>query len=126
MLELVLIGYLAFRNSVRARQKGLNSFLWASITVICFLFAFSIGLGFVAVNFLSDTVNFQHLSSPDLKIRTEAAQQLVDNFSRNPLHYMTVELFGIGGYLLIRYILDRKPNKKQPEVHWMDKLGENR
>jgi hypothetical protein len=36
----------------------------------------------------------------------------------------TIEIFGIGGYLLIRYILDKKPGKKEPEAHWMDKLGE--
>jgi hypothetical protein len=44
-------------------------------------------------------------------------------FLDHPLHMVTIELFGIGGYLLIRYLLERKPGKKEPEVHWMDKMG---
>jgi hypothetical protein len=34
----------------------------------------------------------------------------------NPLHSTTIIMFGIGGYLLVRYILERKPGKKQEEV----------
>ena len=43
--------------------------------------------------------------------------------SDQPQRGILVFLCGLGGYLLIRYILDRKPDKQQPEVHWMDKMG---
>lgn len=125
MLEIILLAYLSFRNGVRARQKGLNAVLWGGLTVLSFFFAFSLGFGIVIVNFLPEYVNLQQLSSPDLKVRVAAMQPLIEQFTANPLHYITVEMFGIGGYLLIRYILERKPNKKAPEVHWMDKLEEN-
>jgi hypothetical protein len=42
----------------------------------------------------------------------------------NPLRELTVFLFGLGGYLFVRYLIDRKPDKKEPEIHWMDKMGE--
>ena len=53
------------------------------------------------------------------------AQQLLQSFEAKPLHLITMEVFGIGGYLLVRYILDKKPDKKEPEMHWMDKMGSN-
>jgi hypothetical protein len=123
MFEIVLLGYLAFRNGVRARQKGLNTILWGGLTVLSFFMAFAVGLSIVMKNFMADAVNMQLIASPDPKIRAEASKHFIDAFGANPLNSITVYAFGIGGYLLIRYILDKRPNKKQPEVHWMDKLG---
>eukprot|EP01030_Chromulinospumella_sphaerica_P019949 gene19949-biopygen17680 len=65
------------------------------------------------------------ITSPDPKVRLEAQKQFQELYASNPLNMVTTLIFGIGGYLLIRYILEKKPNKKQPEIHWMDKLGEN-
>ena len=59
----------------------------------------------------------------DPKSRAAASQQLYDALAANPLHQLTIEFFAIGGYLLVRYILDKKEGKKKSEVHWMDKLG---
>ncbi len=126
MFEILLLVYLSFRNSARAKLKGLNGFLWAGITAVAFLFTFMIGSLIVVFNFCADSVNIEAFSSVDPKVRATASKQLMEALSNNPLHLFTIELFGIGGYLLIRYILERKPNKKQPEIHWMDKLGENR
>jgi hypothetical protein len=80
----------------------------------------------VVFNFCADKVNLDLLASTDPETRAMVTKQLADALNSNPLHSFTIELFGIGGYLLIRYILDRKPEKKQPEVHWTDRLGENR
>ena len=126
MFQIVLLGYLAFRNGVRARQKGLNVVLWGGLTVLSFFFAFAIGVGVVTTNFLGDAINLQRFSTLKGTERENAVKQFQDIFFANPLNLLTVFLFGIGGYLLIRYILEKKPNKKQPEIHWMDKLGENR
>lgn len=126
MFEIVLLGYLAFRNGVRARQKGLNTMLWGGLTVLSFFFAQAIGIMVVMMNFMSGAINMQLITSPDPKVRLEAQKQFQELYAANPLHAITALLFGIGGYLLIRYILEKKPNKKQPEIHWMDKLGENR
>ena len=46
------------------------------------------------------------------------------SMAEHPLQGVTILMFSFGGYLLIRYLIDRKPGKKQPEVHWMDRLGD--
>ena len=120
MFEIILLTYLSFRNSVRARIKGLNVWFWGVVSALC------VGCMVVVFNFLDDTVNINDLSSTDLEVRSKVTKQLVEALNANPLHVLTIELFGIGGYLLIRYILEKKPNKKEPEIHWMDRLGENR
>jgi hypothetical protein len=126
MFEIILLVYLAFRNSVRAKTKGLSGWFWASMTIISFLSTLFIGCLVVVFNFCADAVNLDQLSSTDIAVRTAASKQLVEVLNANPLHVITIELFGLGGYLLVRYILDKKPNKIQHEVHWTDRLGENR
>lgn len=123
MFEIVLLGYLSYRNSVKAKIKGQNPVLWAFITVGAYLVALITGGMFVIFNFCKDAVNLNAFSSLDPKARQMASDQLMQALSGNTLHLLTIELFGIGGYLLVRYILDRKPDKKEPEVHWMDKMG---
>ncbi len=123
MFEIILLSYLAYRNSVRAKLKGANGFVWGAITVVSFLITLTIGGVFVILNFCANSINIEQFSSTDAKVRMAASQQMMAMLNDNPLHLITIELFGIGGYMLIRYILDRKPNKKEPEVHWMDKMG---
>ena len=123
MFDLILIGYLAYRNGVRAKLKGQNGVLWGAVTVAAHVFFMVVGFFVVVLNFCQDAININQLSSLDTKARDAAAQQLIQSFAANPLHLITIELFGVGGYLLIRYILDRKPDKKEPEIHWMDKMG---
>lgn len=123
MFEIVLLGFLAYRNSLLAKVKGQNPVLWAFVTVAAFLVFMVIGGMFVIFTFCKDAINLNQISSFDPKQREAASQQLQQVLSANPLHMITIELFAIGGYLLIRYILDKKPDKKQPEVHWMDKMG---
>jgi len=124
MFEIILVSYLAYSNNVRAKLKGVNGILWGAITAGAFFAAFILG-GFVVIyNFCGDLVNIDAFSSPDVQVRTAAANQLMTVMNNNPLHLATIELFGIGGYLLVRYILEKKPGKKEPEVHWMDKMGQ--
>ncbi|MBL7692654.1 MAG: hypothetical protein JNM41_13770 [Flavipsychrobacter sp.] len=126
MFEIILLTYLSFRNSVRARIKGLNAWFWGGVTAVTFISALCVGCMVVVFNFLADTVNINDLSSTDLEVRSRVTKQLVEALNSNPLHVLTIELFGVGGYLLIRYVLEKKPNKKETEIHWMDRLGENR
>jgi hypothetical protein len=121
MFEIILLTYLAYSNSVRAKLKEANGFLWGFITVVAFLGGLIVGGFVVILNFCRDQVNLDQLSSSDVKIRMNATNQLRFALSDNPLHLITIEMFGIGGYLLVRYILDKKPGKKEPEVHIMDK-----
>jgi hypothetical protein len=125
MFEIILMGFLSYRNGVRAKLKGKNPLLWGFITLVAYLSCLMIGGLVVIFNFCGNQVNLSQLSSLDVKSREAASAQLIHVLSANPLHLVTIELFGIGGYLLVRYILERKPGKKEPEVHWMDKLENN-
>ncbi len=122
IFDLILLVYLAYKNSVRAKLKAQNATAWAFITAVAFLLTYFAGYIFVVVFFCRDVVKFDQLNGADYKTRQAVAQQLIQAFAANPLHLITVELFGLGGYLIIRYILDRMPDKKAPEVHWMDKM----
>ena len=124
MFELALIAYLSYRNGLRAKLKGKSAVSWGLATVGAYLVCMIIGLYIVIFAFCKDEINIDQISSLDRNVQKAAVQQVIDSFARNPIHLITVEFFGIGGYLLIRYLLDRTPNKKGPEVHWMDKMGE--
>ena len=121
-ISLILLIYLCYRNGVRAKVKGQHAILWGLATAAAYVFFMMIGLYFVVFNFCKDSINFEQMSLMDKKAQQAAAQQLIQIISANPLHIITIELFGIGGYLLVRYILDRKPDKQEPEMHWMDKM----
>ncbi len=125
MIQLLVLVYLAYRNSVLAKEKALNGLPWAFYTVIAYFLGLFLGVFVVIFAFCKDSINLNQLSATDPKTREAATAQMVDAFSANQLNMLTVILFGIGGYLLVRYILDRKPGKKEPEIHWMDKMGSN-
>ena len=108
-----------------AKRKGQNAIAWGAATVASYLLFMMVGLCVVLFNFCKGAINIDQMSSTDAKVREAAAQQLLQVFAANQLHLITVEAFGVGGYLLVRYILDRRPDKKEPETHWMDKMGSN-
>ena len=124
MFDLVIIGYLSYRNGIRAKGKDQNPLLWGLITFVAYIVTMMIGIMVVLLNFCKDVINLPQFSSLDNKAREAASQRLMQSFQAHPLHMVTIELFGVGGYLLVRYILDQKPDKKEPEVHWMDKMGQ--
>jgi len=126
IVYVVLIIFLSVRNSAKAKLKGQNPLLWGFMTLFASFVAFIIGEMVVVFAFCRDQFNIELFSSGDPKSRALATQQLADAINSNFLHSSTIELFGLGGYLLIRYVLDSKPDKKKPEVHWMDKMGEQK
>jgi predicted Co/Zn/Cd cation transporter (cation efflux family) len=106
---------------VRARLKGQNGLLWAIITGCAFLAAYFIGIIFIVMFALKNKININPDSSKQQY--QDAAKQLTQEFINNPLLLFTVYFFGIGGYLLIRFIIDHKHDKNAKEIHWMDKLN---
>ncbi len=124
VISLILLVFLAYSNSVRAKLKGKKPLLWAFITVGAYFAAFIFGGMLVIFNFCKDTINFSQFSSLDPKSKQAVQDQMQAALTANPLHVLTIYLAGFGGYLLVRYIIDRTPDKKKPEVHWMDKMGE--
>jgi di/tricarboxylate transporter len=123
LFGLLLMVYLGYKNSVRAKLKGQNPILWAVVTVVAYMATFVIGFGVVVVNFCKDAINMNQFAVMDQKAKEEAVQQLMIVLAANPLHFLTMEVFGLGGYMLVRYLLERRPDKKEPEIHWMDRMN---
>ena len=124
---LFLLFYLGYRNSVRAKQKGQNGILWAVITIVSYIITEAVGLFIVIMFFCRDVVDLNILTRTNSNFDAASKlfnQQVEKALMDNPLRELTVVLFGIGGFLFVRYLIDRKPDKKEPEVHWMDKMGE--
>jgi hypothetical protein len=116
MFEIILLTYLSYRNGLRAKVKGLNTIVWTGLTACAYLAALILGMFVVIAMFCRNDINLDQLSSLDYQKRMEMSRQLEHVIATNPLHSTTIILFGIGGYLLVRYILERKPGKKQEEV----------
>ena len=116
----ILLIFVIYRIIVRARLKGENPFKWAILTFLAFSGAVGVGVYFVIAFFAKNAITLSQLGGLDWKTQMTIEDKLIYS---DPLNALTVTMFGIGGYLLVRYFLDKKPNKKGPEVHWMDKLG---
>lgn len=97
MIDLFLAIYLAWRNSLRARIKGQNVALWVIITLLAY------GIG----EFLGTLLVFFFF------YRGPANPAAIQNYFMNlPRSTFVFVLFcGIGGYLLIRFILERMSGK---------------
>ena len=123
MLELFLLFYLGYRNSIKAKAKGLNGLAWAFATGFSFLLSYFLGVVIVLVFFLKNKINLETASGNAQY--NDIATQLTDEFKSNPVLLLTIYGFGFGGYLFVRYVLDQKPGKDSGNVHWMDKLNNN-
>ena len=112
--DIVLI-YLSSRNYYRAKRKGANGWIWAVITAVLSLVAMSMGM-LVVARMNSDKVNLSLIAAKDKKVAQAAMQALEAVVQGSVLNFVTIAFFGVGGYLLIRFILDRKPDLKEPEA----------
>lgn len=122
--NIFLVIYLTYKNILRARAKEENTVLYASLTVLLFFVFWIIGMGVVVAFFCRGVVDMQRLAI-DEKYKKEAADLLGQAFLANPLHPLTATLFALGGYLIVRYILDRKPEKKRKMDLWPDNESAN-
>lgn|SRR5690349_10889186 len=121
MFEIILLTYLSYRNGMRAKVKGLNTMVWTGLTACAYLAALMMGT-FVVISFFCRDISMEELSSLDYQKRMAVSKQLEQIIATNPLHSTTIMMFGIGGYLLIRYILERKPGKKEEELAQPDSV----
>ena len=127
IVGIFVLFFLAYRNSVRAKLKGQNGLLWGVVTAVSYLLSEIIGLYVVISLFCRDAVDMSILAKSKGNFDEASKQfnlQVSKALMENPLREITVFLFGLGGYLLVRYLIERKPDKKEPEIHWMDKMGE--
>ena len=113
---ILFIVFLAFRNATRARLKGKSAALYGFLTVMFYFLFYFIG-AVVVLLMCRNQINFALANDPNNRHLLE--QQVTDAVSNNMLRPLTVQLFGIGGYLLVRYIIDQIPPKSDASV-WPD------
>lgn len=100
MFEILLCIFLSYRNAQLAKLKGQNTVVWVILTVVSYLVAYTISA--VALVLLL-------YSGP------RTPEGLAEMLESKPLLMVTFMFFGIGGYMIIRYILERMPNVDQEE-----------
>jgi hypothetical protein len=121
---LLIMAVATWRNSVLAKQKEQNVFAWGVYTILaCFAGVF-LGMVVGALTYSRDVQDITKLNIADEKLMNALAQQLAQYMSNNLLAEVTLDVLAIGGGLLVRYLLERKPSKKEPEVHWMDRMDD--
>jgi len=115
VLVIFLIVYMAYRNGLIAKLKGKNQVLWVLLTLVAFWMFASLG-GFIVLQILIST---GQINATDYKAASETADKLNDLLTpfliSNPIHIITIMAFGMGGYLLVRYILEKMPNINIPK-----------
>jgi hypothetical protein len=103
LFELLLIGYLVYRNSTLARTKGRNIFLWGIGTFVAIFLAYTFGTMTLLLWFYRDAIPMLN----DINKSQQAAQHIAMQMRENVLQYFYIMFCGFGGYLLIRYLLER-------------------
>ncbi len=118
ILFIAMVGFLAYRNGQLAKFKEKSVGLYALLTVFLF-FAFEVVGGVLVVLFFCrGEINMALANDPANK--QLLMQQMTQAFIDNPLRPFTIEIFGFGGYLLVRYILESVPDKKKKLPFWPD------
>ena len=122
--HLALLIYLTFKNSTDAKLKDLNPYLYGVLTVVMFLIGEFIGFAVVILVFLRGEIDFVKAQA-DNNYREQAAQQIAQSFASNPLNYATMLLIAFGGYLIVRFMIERVPEKKKNLDLWPDQENAN-
>jgi quinol-cytochrome oxidoreductase complex cytochrome b subunit len=97
MLPLLLLILVIFTNARLASSKGLNPFLWTLISLVAFSLAYL---------FLGGIYLVMVYKGAYTKPAIEAWVQ------QNPLSVLFMLMLGVGGMLVVRYIIERNPGKR--------------
>jgi hypothetical protein len=95
MVEIPLCIYFGYKINQLARQKDQNGVMWVVLTVFCFFLAYMFGMLLMMSLFYKGGNDVESLVK----------------FFANPVRMLTLYLSGTGGYLMVRYILERRPDK---------------
>lgn len=122
--HIALLIYLTFKNSTEAKLKDLNPYLYGALTVIMFLFGEFIGFALVVLVFQRGEIDFAK-AQLDERYRDQAAAQIAQSLYTNPLNIASMLVIAFGGYLIVRYMIERVPEKKKNLDLWPDQENAN-
>lgn len=97
MLDTVLLFILIFSNSRLATKRGRNSLAWGIITLV----------GYLIIGGLAGAIYLLFGYKGD--INPLAVQEYVLKAQQDPIKHITIVMLGVGGGLLIRFILEKLP-----------------
>lgn len=106
----ILILYFCFINGKRALRKGYNRWAWSIYSLISFFITELLGATIVIYYFCRGIIDL-HRFGTDPTYSDTAIKILSQEFVNNPIRWVTIDLFGIGGFLFARYIIDKLPTK---------------
>lgn len=109
MFLLLLIGYLIYRNAQLANAKDKNMFLWGLLTFIAIFITEGIGMVIIMLGYYPE---FAAMQDPGKS--QQVARSISEAISNNMLQSSFIMFCGVGGYLLIRYILERSAGGGTP------------
>jgi hypothetical protein len=98
MLFLFLVGYLIYKNCLIAKEKSKSMFLWGLLTFVAVIFCEILGMYMLITFFYPQFLQMKDISE---------SAQVANAISNNILQSLFLLFCGFGGYLLIRYILER-------------------
>ena len=96
LFSLLLLCLMAYPNARLAQRNGRNPFVWGVLSLVAFFFAYCL-FGSVYLTMV--------YAGPYTK------EAIVDWVKVSPLPVFTMFLLGVGGILLVRYILERTAPK---------------
>lgn len=97
---------MVFTNSGLAARKGKNPFVWGTLTLVAFFFAY------VLMSTVYVFITYKGPLTPD---NIDDLRTYMESFQRDTLKVLLLAMFGVGGALLVRYRLSRYPNKPRRE-----------
>lgn len=103
-MDIIAIVLLVIFNTQLAKKKNHSAGLWAFLTVVGYLVVGTM------LTFVYLILTFKG------KFEMEEVRQYVLQVQSDPLKALLITLFGVGGGLLIRFILEKTPPNGPPPV----------
>lgn len=108
---LILVGaiLLIYLNARLAARKGRNPYVWGLISLLAFFVFYALLGGIYLLSVFKGTI--------DPNLPQAQMQESVKNFLLSePLTFMMMLMLGIGGMLVVRYILERAKPLGGPDM----------
>lgn len=97
---------MVFTNSGLAVRKGKNPFVWGTLTLVAFFFAYVL---------MSTIYVFFTYKGPLTPEHIDELRTYMESFQNDTLKVLLLAMFGVGGALLVRYRISRFPDKPKPD-----------